>query len=90
MSDSEKFLQLDEFVATRRHTGLALSPDGERLIASVTELNEKKNAYVTSLWQLPTPHPGAPQKPVRLTRGGEGEAFAGFTPEGDVLFTAKR
>ena len=43
---------LRAYVATPRLTGLRLSPDGTRLVASVSTLNKDKNAYVTSLWQV--------------------------------------
>ncbi|WP_058234413.1 S9 family peptidase [Devriesea agamarum] len=84
------FASLSDYVALRRHNGLRLSPDGTRLIAVVSELGEKKNSYVSSLWELPTGRPGSVDAPVRLTRGREGESLIGFTPEGDILFTGKR
>ncbi len=89
MTDTTSIFQdLKSFVAEPRFTNVALSPDGERLIASRTELNTKKNGYVTALWELP--HRGSPAQPTRLTRGLEGESLAGFTADGDLLFTAKR
>ncbi|WP_167142690.1 S9 family peptidase [Canibacter zhoujuaniae] len=88
MSDNKSiFHDLKSFVAEPRFTGLFLSPDGERLIAARTELNKKKNGYVTALWELPS---GEGESPRRLTRGVEGESLLGFTQGGDVLFTAKR
>lgn len=83
------FHDLTQFVAEPRFSGLALSPAGDRLIAVRTELNQKKNAYVSALWELPCGE-GDTRKPRRLTRGLEGEALAGITNEGDILFTAKR
>lgn len=83
------FHDLTQFVAEPRFAGLALSPAGDRLIAVRTELNQKKNAYVSALWELPNGE-GSTAKARRLTRGLEGEALAGFTNEGDILFTAKR
>ena len=83
------FHDLKAFVAEPRLTGLALSPHGDRLIVVRSELNNKKNAYVSALWELPNGE-GSAAKPRRLTRGLEGEALAGFTNDGDILFTAKR
>ncbi|MCT2177311.1 prolyl oligopeptidase family serine peptidase [Brachybacterium muris] len=93
------FHDLRAFVAEPRITGLFLSPAGDRLVAARTELNKKKNGYVTALWELPHTaratrgHRSAPSQgtgPRRLTRGVDGEALAGFTAHGDLLFTAKR
>ncbi|MDO5646264.1 MAG: prolyl oligopeptidase family serine peptidase [Dermabacter sp.] len=82
------FHDLHDFVAEPRFTGLALSPDGERLVATRTELNTKKNGYVSALWELP--HRERDARPRRLTHGIQGEALVGFTRGGDLLFTSKR
>jgi len=78
---------LRAYVATPRLTGLRLSPDGTRLVASVSTLNKDKNAYVTSLWQV---DPSGAQPARRLTRGVDGDAASAFTRGGDLLFTSKR
>ncbi|MDO5662290.1 MAG: prolyl oligopeptidase family serine peptidase [Brachybacterium sp.] len=90
MSTDARFLDLQQFIATTRHSGLALSPDGERLITTITELDEDGSAYISALWELPTGAAGSVERPRRLTRGAEGESLLGFTPYGDILFTAKR
>lgn len=90
MTDSASvspFHSLPDYVAIPRLTALSLSPDGERLIAAAQALNEKRNGYVTSLWELD--HAGE-AAPVRLTHGSSGESLVGFTAGGDVLFSAKR
>ena len=57
------FDDLDAFVATRRQAGLALSPDGARLVTTVSELSPDATKYVSSIWELdPTgeaPRPAA-------------------------------
>ena len=46
------FHDLHAFVAEPRITGLYLAPAGDRLVAARTELNKKRNGYVTALWEL--------------------------------------
>jgi dipeptidyl aminopeptidase/acylaminoacyl peptidase len=81
------FDDLDAFVATRRTAGLALSPDGTRLVTTVSELSADGKGYGTSLWEI---DPGGARAPRRLTRSSAGESSAAFTPEGDLLFTSRR
>ncbi|MFC7403565.1 S9 family peptidase [Georgenia alba] len=81
------FHDLDAYVALPRLAGLALSPDGTRLVAGVSTLNDDATAYVTALWEV-DPGGGVPAR--RLTRGAKGESQARFTAEGDLLFVATR
>jgi dipeptidyl aminopeptidase/acylaminoacyl peptidase len=81
------FDDLDEFLALRRASGLAVSPDGSRVVTSITELNEKRTEFVSAIWEL---DPAARQPARRLTRGAKGEASPAFTADGDVLFVAAR
>jgi dipeptidyl aminopeptidase/acylaminoacyl peptidase len=81
------FHDLEAFVGLPRIGGLALSPDGTRLVATVQTLDAKKSGYVSALWEL-DPAGEAPAR--RLTRGAKGESGAAFTREGDLLFTAGR
>ncbi len=81
------FHDLASFVGQPRLTGLTLSADGSRLVASVATLDSEKAAYVTSLWEL---DPDAEAAPRRLTRGAKGESSAAFTADGDLLFAAGR
>ncbi|MEJ5913294.1 S9 family peptidase [Pseudokineococcus sp. 1T1Z-3] len=77
---------LDAYVAQPRVTGLALSPDGRRLALAVAGLDAEGTGYATSLWESSV-EGGACR---RLTRGTTGEAAPFWTPQGDLLFTAKR
>ncbi|AQT79461.1 S9 family peptidase [Mycolicibacterium litorale] len=81
------FGDLDAYLALPRISGLAMSPDGSRLVTTVAELNAAKTEYVTAVWELdPTGvNPGR-----RLTRGAKGESSPTFTSAGDLLFTAVR
>lgn len=81
------FHDLAAFVGLPRIGGLALSPDGSRLVATVQTLDAKKAGYVSALWEL-DPAGEAPAR--RLTRGATGESGAAFTADGDLLFTAGR
>ena len=68
-------------------SGLALSPDGRRLIASVATLDPEGKRHVTSLWEL---DPEGLGQPRRLTRSRPGEANPTFLPDGSILFTSTR
>ncbi len=81
------FDDLDAFVAARRQAGLALSPDGSRLVTTVSELSPDATKYVSSLWEI-DPTGEAPAR--RLTRSAAGESSAAFAPDGDLLFTSRR
>ena len=81
------FDDLDAFVATRRQGGLALSPDGARLVTTVSELSPDATKSVTSIWEV-DPTGEAPAR--RLTRSSAGESAAAFAPDGDLLFTSRR
>ncbi len=81
------FDDLDAYVATRRQGGLALSPDGARLVTTVSELSPDATKSVTSIWEV-DPTGEAPAR--RLTRSSAGESSATFAPDGDLLFTSRR
>ena len=81
------FDDLDAFVSARRQAGLALSPDGSRLVTTVAELSPDATSYVSSIWDV-DPTGQAPAR--RLTRSSAGESAAQFTPDGDLLFTSSR
>ena len=46
------FHDLDEYIALPRVSGLAVSPDGSRLVTTVAELNEKHTEYVSAVWEV--------------------------------------
>ena len=78
---------LDAFQALARTSGLALSPDGSRLITTVSALDAKGVRFVSSLWEV-DPSGGAPAR--RLTRSSKGEAGPVFAADGTLLFTSAR
>jgi dipeptidyl aminopeptidase/acylaminoacyl peptidase len=81
------FHDLDAYNAVPRVSGLALSPDGSRLVASVQSLDPEATAWRTALWEV-DPTGQAPAR--RLTRSAKGEAAPVFTINGDLLFTSAR
>ena len=90
MTDSARqtpFHDLDAYIELPRGSGLALSPDGNRLVTAVATLNPKRTKYVTALWDV-DPTGGRPAR--RLTRSAKGEAGAAFLPDGSLLFTSSR
>ena len=40
--------ELDDYIALPRVSGLAVSPDGSRVVTTVAELNPAKTEYITS------------------------------------------
>ncbi|WP_349300600.1 S9 family peptidase [Pseudonocardia nematodicida] len=85
--DPTPFHDLDAYVALPRLSGLALSPDGGRLVTGVAELEPDGTRYRSALWQI---DPSGSEPARRLTRGGAGESGPVFTPEGDLLFRSAR
>jgi dipeptidyl aminopeptidase/acylaminoacyl peptidase len=81
------FDDLDAFLALPRASGLAVSPDGLRVVTSIAELNEKRTEFVTAIWEL---DPDGRNPARRLTRGAKGESSPVFTADGDLLFVAAR
>ncbi|MGI8531872.1 MAG: S9 family peptidase, partial [Geodermatophilaceae bacterium] len=84
---AEPFHDLDGYVALPRLAGLALSPDGARLVTSVAGLNPERTKWVSSLWEI---DPTGRRQPSRLTRSAPGEGNAEFLPDGTLLFTSSR
>lgn len=81
------FHDLSHYVALPRVSGLALSPDGTRLVTSVATLNRKGTAYASALWEV---DPTGERPAHRLTRSAKGEAGAAFGCNGDLYFTSAR
>ena len=81
------FGDLDDYIALPRVSGLAVSPDGSRVVTTVSELNEKRTEYVAAVWEV---DPEGHRPARRLTRGAKGESSPAFTSDGDVLFVAVR
>ena len=78
---------LDSFLALPRVSGLALSPDGTRLVTSVATVAPDGTKFLSAIWQL---DPAGETPPRRLTRSAKGESSAAFLPDGSVLFTSAR
>jgi dipeptidyl aminopeptidase/acylaminoacyl peptidase len=78
---------LDSFLALPRVSGLALSPDGSRLVTSVATVAPDGTKFHSALWQL---DPAGGADPRRLTRSAKGESSAAFLPDGSLLFTSAR
>lgn len=81
------FDDLDDYIAIPRTTGLAVSADGTRVVATVAELDPTQTEYVTSIWEIDT---NGREPARRLTRGAKGESSPAFTINGDLLFIAVR
>jgi dipeptidyl aminopeptidase/acylaminoacyl peptidase len=81
------FSDLEQYIALPRVSGLALSPDGRRLVTSVAVLDPKRATYVLSLWEV---DPTGQRAARRLTRSAKGESGAAFTTDGSLLFVSAR
>ena len=81
------FHDLDHYLSIPRVSGLALSPDGRRLVTTVATLNGKGTEFATALWEL---DPSGLKQARRITRSAKGEAGAAFAANGDVYFTSAR
>ncbi len=86
MTDEDRF-DVDALLALPRLSGLALSPDGSRLVVAVARSGEEGKKLVTALWEL---DPDGETEPRRLTRSAPGESGAAFLPDGSLLFTSSR
>jgi dipeptidyl aminopeptidase/acylaminoacyl peptidase len=85
--ESTPFQDLDQYIALPRLGGLALSPDGARLVVAMNVLDPKRTKYVTSLWEV---DPQGQRPARRLTRSAKGESGAAFLPDGSLLFVSAR
>ena len=81
------FHDLARYLALPRAAGLAVSPDGSRLVTTVTSPAPDGKKYVTALWEL---DPAGERPARRLTRSAPGESQPVFQPDGGLLFTSKR
>ncbi len=78
---------LDHYLTIPRIGGLALSPDGSRLVSPVAVVSPDGKKFVTALWEI---DPRGEREPRRLTRSAPGESHGGFLPDGSLLFTSRR
>lgn len=81
------FSDLDSYIALPRVEGLALSPDGTRVVLTVATLSRDKAGYDRALWSVAADGSGTPS---RLTRSVKGESGVAFTGSGDILFVSAR
>lgn len=81
------FHDLQAYVALPRLAGLALSPDGRRLVTTVAVPDPAGTRYAPALWEV---DPAGQRQPVRLTRGAKGQSGAAFLPDGSLLFVSAR
>ncbi|WP_420179636.1 S9 family peptidase [Paenarthrobacter sp. TA1.8] len=81
------FHDIDHYLAIPRVGGLTLSPDGKRLVTTVTTLNAQGTEFATALWEL---DPSGRKHARRITRSSKGEAGAVFAANGDLYFTSAR
>ena len=77
---------LQAFQDLPRPAGLAVSPDGARLVTTVATPDPKRTRFRTALWEV---DPAGARPARRLTRG-TGESAPAFLPDGDLLFTSAR
>lgn len=81
------FHDIDHYLSIPRVSGLTLSPDGKRLVTTVSTLNGKGTEFVTALWEIDPTGQGHAR---RITRSAKGEAGAAFAANGDLYFTSSR
>jgi dipeptidyl aminopeptidase/acylaminoacyl peptidase len=81
------FADLEDYVSLPRLSGLAVSPDGVRLVTAVTERSPDGRHYCAALWEV---DPGGQRPARRLTRSAPGEAQPAFLPDGRLLFSSRR
>lgn len=81
------FSDLDDYNNLPRLSGLAISPEGSRLVTTVATINEDRTKFTTALWEI---DPAGDRPARRLTHGLTGESAPVFTASGDLLFTAAR
>lgn len=81
------FHDLDEYLALPRVSGLAVSPDGKRLVTTISSLNDKRTEFISAIWEL---DPAGHRPARRVTHGVNGESAPAFTAEADLLFLAAR
>ncbi|MDR2619659.1 MAG: prolyl oligopeptidase family serine peptidase [Propionibacteriaceae bacterium] len=84
---ADPFFELDAYVKYPRISGMAVSPDGERIVVAVQTPDAKTSKYVTALWEV---DPAGEVAARRLTRSAKGEGAAAFTAGGDLLFVSAR
>jgi dipeptidyl aminopeptidase/acylaminoacyl peptidase len=78
---------MDGYLRTPRVNDLVMSPTGDRLIATVSQLDHDGHMLVSSLWSI---DPAGAAEARRLTWSDKGESSPVFTPDGSLLFASRR
>lgn len=88
MTHAEKsdFADLDHYIALPRVSGLAMSPDGHRLVTTVATLDDASTKYVSALWEIDPAGDGAAH---RLTQGADSATAPTFDGSGSLWFIRK-
>ena len=81
------FDDIHDFLSISRIGELQLSPDGARLVATVSTLDDSGAKRVEALWEL---DPAGRAEPRRLTYSAKGESSPRWLPDGSVLFLSAR
>ena len=84
---SDPFTDLAAFVAVPRVGGLVLSPDGRRLVVTVSAPAADGKTWVPALWDV---DPEGVRQAAQLTRSAKGDSAPAFLPGGDLLFLSSR
>ena len=87
MTDTGPFADIASYQAIDRVGELRLSPDGTRLVATVSALADDGSKRVESLWEL---DPHGDSAPRRLTWSDRGESAPRWLPDGSLLFLSAR
>ena len=77
----------DRFATHPRLTGLALAPDGTRLIAPVQIINDEGTRYVSRLWEV---DPSGERESRPVARSVQGDFAPAFATDGTLLFLSGR
>ena len=81
------FHDLDDFLALPRVSGLAVSPDGSRVVTTIAELNDKRTEFISAVWEL-DPAGEGPAEAVDPRH--QGRVGTGVHRGNDLLFVAAR
>ena len=67
---------IDDLMNIKSVGGAQISPDGRRVVYTVSEADFKQDAFVTQIWMADT----AAAQPVQLTRGGKSATSPRWSP----------
>src|SRR4029453_6223504 len=87
---TEATFDLDLYLSLPRVAGLALSPDGGRLVTSVALPGPDGKKFASALWELAPAGRAVRVGRRRVSRSAPGEANGGFLPDGSLLFSSAR